>query len=199
MTRLRTISTALALLLGALAAYALSLPAKSWVEPSVTAASVREAVVAHPSTPLEGLWSATGSGTCVAIVRGHASGAPRSLSPDACLLVLLRSASAGIPAGTVIGVCTPSAREGSYDARLYTRRSGRSLTSPRRFTLTLTDGQSRLTATEVHTGLRVDIWRLLPYPFRSVVHSRNDRPRNLDGFVRLWPQTAAPPTLPRQL
>lgn len=188
-----------ALLLGALAAYALSLPARSWVEPGLTPSAVQVAVGAHPATLVEGIWSATDRGTCVAIVRGHASGASRSLAPGCCLMVLMRSASAGLPSGTVMGVLAPTAREGVYDAQLYTRRSGRQLTAPRRFTLQLSTNGSRLSATEVHTGVAVDIWRLLPYPYRSVVRNRDDRQRNLDGFVRLWPATAAPPLTPRQL
>lgn len=199
MTRVLAFACVMALALAAVAAgNGPSLPATSWVEAGIDEAAVRGMLSASPSDPVEGIWSATADGARVAVIPGAPSGAPKH-SGGGYLLVILKSPRSGIPAGTVMGWCFPSARNGYYDSRLFTRCDGRVLSSPRRFTLHLTDN-CRLSMTEVHNGLELVPWRLLPYMFRSVIRERRDRARELDGLLRLWPVTdGEPPLHPRYL
>lgn len=173
-------------------------PSCSWVmEEAADEAMVRRMVAEHPSDVLEGIWSATTDGSRVAVVPGSFPGGARSFA-DSYLLVLLKSPRAGIVPGTVMGWCSPAAKEGWYDARLFTRCDGRNLSAPKRFTLRINDG-SRLSLIEVRDGVEFVAWRLLPYMFRKVLRERHDRPRDLDGLLRVWPADAGAPLKPRYL
>ena len=48
-------------------------------------------------------------------------------------------------------------------------------------------------------GVEFVAWRLLPYMFRSVLRERRERPRDLDGLLRVWPPDAENPLKPRYL
>ena len=172
-------------------------PAQSWVEGGVDETSVRAALTSHPSDPVEGIWSATADGARVAIMAGTPPGAPKSAG-DSYLLIILRSPRAGIESGTVMGWCSPTARKGYYDSRIFTRCDGRTLSSPKQFTLHLTD-DARLSITRVHNGMEIVPWRIIPYMFRRVLRERHDRASELDGFLRLWPAGIGEPLKPRYL
>lgn len=174
------------------------LPAKSWVEAGIDEPAVREMLTTSPSDPVEGIWSATADGARVAVIPGSPPGAPRSFS-STYLLVILKSPRKGVATGTVMGWCAPSARNGYYDSHIFTRCDGRTLSSPKRFTLHLTD-DNRLSMTEVHNGVELVAWRMLPYMFCSFLRERRDRTRELDGLLRLWPVAdGVPPLHPRYL
>ncbi len=172
-------------------------PSRSWVVEGVSEAGVRRAVMAHPADGIEGIWSATADGARIAVVPGTPPGVTRSFA-DSYLLVILKSPRAGIVSGTVMGWCSPSARAGFYDACVFTGCDGRELSDPRRFTLRLNDG-SHMSLVEVRDGVEFVAWRLLPYMFRSVLRERHDRPRDLDGLLRVWPPDAENPLKPRYL
>lgn len=173
------------------------LPEGSWVETGIDDSAVRRLITTHPSDPVEGIWSATSDGARIAVVAGTPPGAHKSLG-DSYLLVILQSPRAGIVTGTVMGWCSPTARKGYYDSYIFTRCDGCSLSSPKRFTLHLTD-DARLSMTEVHEGLQIVPWRILPYMFRSLFRERHDRARELDGLLRLWPAGEGVPLKPRYL
>ena len=197
MSRILSMACALALSFSAVAAGHNPIPASSWVERGIDDAAVREMLTAHPSDAVEGIWSATADGARIAIIPGMPPGFPKH-SGNGYLLVILDSPRAGIVPGTVMGWCSPSARKGYYDSRIFTRCDGVDLSSPRRFTLHLTD-DARLSMTEVHEGLEFVPWRILPYMFRSLLRERHDRARELDGLLRIWPAGLGEPLKPRDL
>lgn len=172
-------------------------PSRSWVVDGISEASVRQCVSSHPGDEIEGIWSATSDGARIAVVPGVVPGSARSFA-DSYLLVVLKSPRAAILPGTVMGWCSPAAKGGFYDARLFTKCDGRGLSSPKRFTVRINDG-SRLSLIEVRDGVEFVAWRLLPYMFRSVLRERHDRPRDLDGLLRVWPPDADNPLKPRYL
>lgn len=197
MSRILSMACAVALSFSAVAAGHNPIPASSWVEKGIDDAAVREMLTAHPSDAVEGIWSATADGARIAIIPGMPPGSPKH-SGNGYLLVILDSPRAGIVPGTVMGWCSPSARKGYYDSRIFTRCDGVDLSSPRRFTLHLTD-DARLSMTEVHEGLEFVPWRILPYMFRSLLRERHDRVRELDGLLRIWPAGLGEPLKPRYL
>lgn len=99
-----------------------------------------------------------------------------------------------------MGYATQSAKAGSYDAAIYTSVDDNGLLSrTKRFTLELHDGESRLAFIRHRNGLRVDLRRLIPYLFRVSISTGNDRPRDMDGAIRLYPLSDAAPANPRYL
>lgn len=200
MTRILAWACAAVLALGCYAAIPASsvLPAGSWVEEGIDDAAVRRMLTAHPSDPVEGIWTATADGASIAVIPGTPPGAPRHVGTLSFLLVILRSPRAGIVPGTVMGWCAPAAKKGYYDSRIFTRCDGRGLSSPKRFTLHLTDN-SRLAMTRVHEGVELVPWRILPYMFRSMLRERHDRAPELDGMLRVWPLGDGEPLKPRYL
>ncbi len=172
-------------------------PSCSWMVDGISDASVRQSVSLHPGDEIEGIWSATSDGARIAVLPGAVPGGARSFA-DSYLLVVLKSPRAAILPGTVMGWCSPAAKSGFYDARLFTKCDGRRLSSPKRFTIRINDG-SRLSLIEVRDGVEFVAWRLLPYMFRSVLRERRERPRDLDGLLRVWPPDAENPLKPRYL
>ena len=81
-----------------------------------------------------------------------------------------------------------------YDARIFTSRhdDGTKLSSPKKFTVTLTDDDSRLTIKEYGKSYIFNWWRLLPYMYRYVINRRDNSPGDIEGCVRVFPE----PTLP---
>ncbi|MBD5224699.1 MAG: hypothetical protein HDS68_01860 [Bacteroidales bacterium] len=174
----------------------LELPEKSWVIPDVSERSMREHLKETRLNASEGIWSSTDDGARVAIVAGTPPGSKRRLS-ESYLIVILDSPRPGIRPGTVAGVCAPAARPDTYDCMMYTANDGRILSKPQRFTLQMAD-RSHLTMTEVHSGVRVVFGYSLPRINFLRLTTRNDRPADLDGFLRIWP-AEGPPSLPRRL
>lgn len=173
-------------------------PSRSWVIDGLTPDSVKSLLTALPSDPVCGMWSSTADGARIAVIPGAPEGAPRSLG-ESFLIVMMRSPKVGLKCGTVMGWCTPAAKAGYYDCTMFSGNDGPSvLTSPRRFTLRLNDS-SHLSLIVVRDGLEIVAWKMLPYMFRSLLRERHDRPRDLDGMIRLWPESAGMPVKPRYL
>lgn len=184
------------LLMAAICLSGLELPEKSWIIAGASERSMRDQLKETRRNPAEGIWSSTDDGARMAIVAGTPPGSKRRLS-ESYLIVILESPRPGILPGTVAGVCAPTAKPDTYDCMMYTANDGRILTKPRRFTLHMADG-SHLTMTEVHSGVRVVFGYSLPRINFLRLTTRNDRPADLDGFLRVWP-SEDPPLLPRRL
>lgn len=192
----RIAATVFAFLLGAMSVLGLELPEKSWVIPDVNERSIKSQLNETRRNPAEGIWSSTDDGARVAIVAGTPPGGKRRLS-ESYLIVVIDSPRPGILPGTVAGVCAPSAKPDTYDCLMYTANDGRILSKPRRFTLHMAD-RSHITMTEVHSGIRVVFGYSLPHINFLRLTTRDDRPSDLDGFLRVWP-CDGPPALPRRL
>lgn len=169
----------------------------SWVVPNVSVESVKAQLSNLHSDAIEGIWSTTADGSSVAIVPGTPQGEARTFAAG-YLLVVLRSARVSVPTGTVMGWCTPTARRGSYDCYAFTQCDGTTLSHPQRFTLRLTD-TAHLAMIQVHDGMEISAWRLLPYMFRRALRERHTREDDLDGLLRQWPVDTENPAMPRYL
>lgn len=143
------------------------------------------------SAPIEGVWRISGSEGLFAVVADPGSIFFR--------LVVVDSPDRNVLPGTVMGACTAVGRNNSYDAKIYTSGATTGILSrPRRFTVTLSD-EGRLIMVPVTDKLKVNLWRFLPYMFRVSVTRVNDRPNNIDGAVRVYPEQAVYPLTPRYL
>ena len=142
-------------------------------------------------TSIEGVWRMSGSEGMMAIVADSGTIFQR--------IIVLESPDRNILPGTVMGVCTALGRNNSYDARIYTTESTSGILSkPKRFTLTLSD-DGRLIMEPITNKLKVNLWRFLPYMFRMSVVRVNNRPDNLDGAVRVYPEAKDSPLTTRYL
>lgn len=142
-------------------------------------------------TSIEGVWRTSGSEGMMAIVADSGTIFHR--------IIVLESPDRNILPGTVMGVCTALGRNNSYDARIYTTESTSGvLAKPKRFTLTLSD-DGRLIMEPITNKLKVNLWRFLPYMFRMSVVRVNNRPDNLDGAVRVYPEAKDSPLTTRYL
>lgn len=175
-----------------------SSPSASWVIDGLTVEKAKEILADNPAAPTGGIWGTTADGAEVAIIAGAPPGVMNSAGQHGWLIVALRPARPSIACGTVMGWFTPSAKTDSYDCTMFTRCNGAELTNPSRFTLRLNDN-SHLSLIKVHDGLEIVAWKILPYMFRSFIRERHDRPRDLDGLIRLWPTDGSMPPFPRYL
>ncbi len=129
--------------------------------------------------PIEGVWHVTTDDEGVfSIVRD-----PHS---SRYIILVTNSADRTIIPGSVMGVAAPTARKGVFDARIHTSAANGKLSKPKRFTLSLSP-EGLLSFRPVNKGLKINVWRLLPYMFRRAVRSVDDRDPALDGAVRIFP------------
>lgn len=98
--------------------------------------------------------------------------------------------------GTIIGVITPSAKNGTYTARIYTDIDDGAPSSLKTFILRMTD-DGHMSMRIVRKGVEILPWRLLPWMIRSAVRYRNDAPQDIDGLIRLWPSPDKPTVIRR--
>lgn len=140
--------------------------------------------------PVEGVWRISGSEGTFAVVAD-----PETIFYK---IILVDSPDRSLTPGTLIGAMTALGRKNSFDARIFTSEVGGLLSSPKRFTVSLAD-DGRLIIVPVTDRLKVNLWRLLPYMFRNSVKHVNDRPKNLDGALRIYPEPAVPPESSRYL
>lgn len=141
-------------------------------------------------SPAEGVWRLSGSEGVMAVISD-----PGTIF---CKIVVVDSPDRSVCPGTVMGAITPAGRENYYDARIFTGCEEGLLSRPKRFTISLPD-DSRMIMVPVTNKLKFNLWRFLPYMFRMSVTRVNDRPNNLDGAVRLYPEPADSPLMPRYL
>jgi len=141
-----------------------------------------------PPTSIEGVWELTDNGAVIAVERTQE---PLKSGTDAYRIVYVAGPDTSLPHGSVIGYVSQGSTTKSYDARIYTRiecddNGGIFVSNPQSFALTITD-DSRLELRHYMVGLKVNAWRLLPYMLGRVISRRDDRPGNLDGMVRIFP------------
>lgn len=142
-------------------------------------------------TAIEGVWRMSGSEAMMAIVADHGTIFHK--------IVIVDSPDRNLLPGTIMGVCTALGRNNCYDARIFTSSAPFGILSkPKRFTLTLSD-DGRLIMEPITNKLKVNLWRFLPYMFRMSVVRVNNRPDNLDGAVRVFPDVNVSPLTPRYL
>ena len=146
-----------------------------------------------------GIWQSTIDGSTVGIVPAyawaHATGAPlpereRTNSAE-WLLIFIDTPMPRVQPGTIAGWFTLTAQPRTYDARLFTKRSKNEFKRPKQFILTLHD-ETHLSLRKIHKGVKVNPWRFLPYFIRGSFSSQDDTPKNLDGFLKVWPEPAHP-------
>lgn len=161
--------------------------------------SIEARIGASAIHPIEGIWRMTADGALIAIERSDSYGADRMMA-SGYRIVVIQSPCRRIRPGTLMGYALPSAKPGRYDASIFTDIDNRGLLHRhRRFSLDLRDNESRLAFIHHRTGLRVSLWRLIPYLFRVSVRTSNDRPNDMDGAIRIYPAPDSSPVTPRYL
>lgn len=187
MSRITLLLTALAISASASGAerYVDSLPDESPVIAGYTPSQAEGRLSAEPLTPIEGLWRLTADGGIISVERWIPADRPKD-DGIYMRIVMVRGSNRAVRPGTVMGYLMPTARAGTYDARLYTNvSSGATLSGARTFRITMKD--DALQFHTVRSGLRVKWPRLLPYPVRYAIDWRADSRDGLDGCVRHIP------------
>lgn len=140
---------------------------------------------------IEGIWLFPATGVEVAIMRKADQKPSTADNTVSYIIILLHSPNRTLRPGTVMGMITPAPKRGEYDAKIYTRAVGTSLTMPKRFTLTLDKDDGALSFKQHKNAFSVNLWRLLPYLWRYSVHS-NQQDRSTEGCIRTYPAPALP-------
>jgi hypothetical protein len=98
-----------------------------------------------------------------------------------------------------MGYMIPSAKKGHFDARIYTAfDGGLHLSSPKKFILNHSD-DGRLSFVEHKTGVKVNLWRMVPYMFRYSISTQNNRPEEMNGCIKIFPSETNYNAAPRYL
>lgn len=142
---------------------------------------------------IEGIWQFPATGVEVAIMRTDDRHSDKESRITSYRIIILYSPNRSLRPGTVMGLVTPAPKRGEYDARIYTRSVGTSLTMPKRFTLTLDNDDGALSFKQHKSAFSVNLWRLLPYLWRYSVHA-NQQDKSTEGCIRVYPA----PLLPRE-
>lgn len=145
----------------------------------------------HHLAPIEGVWELAEDGAVLAIAANE--GTLRHVTSDYSI-IYVSGPDLSIPRGTVIGHAVQGSSLNIYDAVIYGEiavdgQGHPSLSHPRTFSLTIT-ADDRLALQHYHRGVKVNPWRFLPYLLRRGVSNVNERPRNLDGMARIYPQSS---------
>lgn len=160
-----------------------------------TTAEVTERMAAMPLHSIEGLWRFAAEGTLMAIERiDDDTPSADDAGTVTYRMVVVSAADLSLRPGTVMGYLSPTAKRGVYDARLYTGRTdpGTALHSPKSYTVTLTDSDTRLSLNRYGTSYRFNWWRLLPYMYSRLVSRTEKKPSGTEGCLRVYPAPAIP-------
>lgn len=133
--------------------------------------------------PIEGVWQ-WNSGAMVVI---------ESIGNGRIVLTLVESPDPLVDTPKVIGSGQFGGTENTYNIELTTQGSiaenpGKKGTA--KFIAKITNG-GRLSLTPYSTGIKVNVWRLVPYLFRFSV-TKEKKPANLDGAIKIWPALGSP-------
>ena len=149
-----------------------------------------------PLHNIEGVWQFLDSGTKIAIEQANDDVANSPLHQYLYRIVIIKADQLSISSGTVMGYLRATAKQGYYDAQIYTHHGLEGFLSiPKTFTLILDD--NTLVFNEYKTEIKINLWRLIPYIYRVGVSVKDTRPKGLDGCVRIYPQSK--PLTPRYL
>lgn len=173
------------------------LPAKSEVIPDFSRTQLQARLSEMALHHIEGIWMFTGTGTTIAIERVYRNERAYSTSFTGYSIVVVSSPNRALRPGTIMGYVSPSAKDGVYDARVYTKSIGSTLILPRRFTLKIDGNESRLAFQQRKSAYGFNILRMLPYLWRSPIY-RNHQSETSEGCVRIYPEPV-PPIEPRYL
>lgn len=170
------------------------IPSRSEVLPGYERDSAQLRLGEMPLHIVEGIWEFASEGTLMAIERVDSDVNGRPSAATLYKMVAVRGADMALRPGTVMGYLTTTSKRGVYDARIFTSRSddGTVLSSPKTFTITLTDEDSRLTIKEYGKNFVFNWWRLLPYMYRYLISRRERSAGDIDGCVRVFPEPARP-------
>lgn len=138
-------------------------------------------LAARPLDAVEGIWQFGTPGTEIAVVRTVMPGTTSA----AYAMVCVRGGVYAIAPGTILGYLLPAAPRGEYDAYIYTRAEGTTLTAPRRYAVRA-DGDG-LTFTEVHSGYRITPGRLFSRIFVVGISHTDNTPDDHRGCRRIYP------------
>lgn len=160
--------------------------------------SVEARLRGMPLHIIEGIWQFPSNGATVVIERRQHDG-PMTDEVVAYSMILLKSPMRSLYPGTEMGTLKPTSKRGVYSAVLYTDTDGgRRLLKPKNFTLTLND-DGHLGFHRHGSSIKVNIWRMLPYISRLGIRVNNDKPRDVNGCVRVFPMSKDGPIEPRYL
>ena len=132
--------------------------------------------------PYEGVWQMTGGGAI------FSTEAVPGIT-DTYRLTLLWSPDLSVPSGSVLGEMQPAGRPLVFDASLgLDHKGGRHIGIPGkkyRFELEFSADMRRVSFRPYKRSWKVNIFRWLPYLFRTSVSKTDTRPADMDGAVRL--------------
>lgn len=123
-----------------------------------------------------GLWSVAQGGALFRI---------EPLSAGSYSLILEDSPDLGLAADTTMGTMTATGNGLQYDAVLkHDLKDGNSKTTMRHYIVQLSDDGNSLTLKHYDKGLKVNVFRWLPY-LRGGVTEQDQRPAEADGAIRI--------------
>lgn len=148
---------------------------------------------------VEGLWEFPVNGTVIAIERDDETATRFKI-------VAVESPFMMVDNGLLLGYAYPTTKANIFDASLSELKQDGTIKNsadgkPRKFTLTLNESDA-LIFKPVKKGWAVnwDWWRLFPYMFRFRVDKVDEKPKDLEGALRIWPKSlTVPPRQPRYL
>lgn len=130
--------------------------------------------------PIEGVWRIAGDGAVFAVLPGDGG-------DDTFRLVIVDSPDMSVLPMTEFGTARRTAVAGRYDACMSASlTSGAPVRRDRNLIISLSD-DGRLIFEPYKKGLKLNLWRVLPYMFRFSVAAQDTRPSDIDGAVRLYP------------
>lgn len=160
--------------------------------------SVELRLQSMPLNNIEGIWQFPSDGALVVIERFIPDNY-RDDGVERYRLVVVQSPRLSVRPGTIMGYMIPSAKKGYYDARIYTSFDGGiNLNTPKKFILKHSD-DARLSFVEHKTGVKVNLWRMVPYMFRYSISKQDNRPEEMNGCIKIFPKEAEFNTTPRYL
>lgn len=157
--------------------------------PATLMAEMSEAPLHH----IEGIWQFPATGVSVAIRLQQSPATPFHDAPALYDIVIIHSPNRAIRPGTIMGIASPAAKRGEYDARIYTKNLGSRLFASKKFVLTLSDSDNSLSIRPYRSRIRFNIFRMLPYLWRPPIQFTGGENRS-DGCIRIFPA----PTEPRE-
>lgn len=145
--------------------------------------------------PIEGIWELTSDGAIVAIEREPATMRGTTATYR---ITAISMPDRSVAPGTLMGRAASTANARKFDSLIYTDVTDGELRSPAGFIITMSD-DDRLSLSHYRQGVKFNLWRMVPYMFRYSVSTIDERPKGIDGMVRLYPQSKRPTSFPRHL
>ncbi len=169
------------------------LPAVSMVLDGYTRESVEKRIIESGPHHIEGIWQMTTDGATIVIERTDDYDPSSVDAINLYRMVILKSPNRSLRPGTVMGYISPAAKSGTYAGRIYTsQHNGSKLSSPKDFTIALSDADSRMSITRLRSKYSLNLWRMLPYMFRYSVKRNSNSNAATQGCRKIFPAPALP-------